>query len=88
MLRLAGTPLEVLDKARRQETLIPLVVMGGGSLLTGLFFASPFAAGFGAAGALTLVVFVVLGFAGIIGASALSRPLLRSVTADPAPRPD
>jgi len=88
MLRLAGTPLPVLDKARRQETLIPLAVMGGGSVLTGLFFASPFAAGFGFAGALTLVVFVVLGFAGILGASALSRPLLRSVTADPAPRPD
>ncbi|KAB2347409.1 ABC transporter permease family protein [Actinomadura rudentiformis] len=88
MLRLAGTPLEVLDRARRQETLIPLAVMGGGSLLTGLFFASPFAVGFGFSGALTLVAFVVLGFAGIIGAGALSRPLLRSVTADPAPRPD
>ncbi|WP_243772295.1 FtsX-like permease family protein [Actinomadura barringtoniae] len=88
MLRLAGTPLPVLDKARRQETLIPLAVMGGGSVLTGLFFASPFAAGFGFSGALTLVAFVVLGFAGILGASALSRPLLRSVTADPAPRPD
>ncbi|GAA2599415.1 ABC transporter permease [Actinomadura fulvescens] len=88
MLRLAGTPLEVLDRARRQETLIPLAVMGGGSLLTGLFFAAPFAAGFGSSGALTLAGFVVLGFAGIIGAGALSRPLLRSVTADPAPRPD
>ncbi|MEU5881294.1 FtsX-like permease family protein [Spirillospora sp. NPDC047279] len=88
MLRLAGTPLEVLDRARRQETLIPLAIMGGGSLLTGLFFASPFAVGFGFAGALTLLAFTTLGFAGIIGASALSRPLLRSVTADPAPRPD
>ncbi|MFG2003586.1 FtsX-like permease family protein [Spirillospora sp. NPDC048911] len=88
MLRLAGTPLEVLDKARRQETLIPLAIMGGGSLLTGLFFAAPFAAGFGSSGALTLAAFVVLGFAGIIGAGALSRPLLRSVTTDPAPRPD
>ncbi|NRQ35038.1 ABC transporter permease [Nonomuraea sp. NN258] len=51
LLRLAGTPLEVLDRARRAETLIPLTVMGG-------------------------------------GAGALSRPLLRAVTADPAPRPD
>ncbi|MGI5164405.1 FtsX-like permease family protein [Spirillospora sp. CA-253888] len=83
MLRLAGTPLSVLDRARRQEVLIPLAVMGGGSVLTGLFFALPFAVGFGAAGAVTLLAFVVLGFAGIMGASALSRPLLRAVTADP-----
>ncbi|MUN38761.1 FtsX-like permease family protein [Actinomadura litoris] len=88
MLRLAGTPLGVLDRARRQETLIPLAVMGGGSLLTGLFFAAPFATGFGTPGLLTLVVFVVAGFGGVLGASALSRPLLRSVTTDPAPRPD
>ncbi|MDL4817876.1 FtsX-like permease family protein [Actinomadura opuntiae] len=88
MLRLAGTPLRVLDRARRQETLIPLVVMGGGSLATGLFFASPFAIGFGASGAVTLAAFVALGFGGILGASALSRPLLRAVTTDPAPTPD
>jgi hypothetical protein len=88
MLRLAGTPLEVLDKARRQETLIPLLVMGGGSVLTGLFFATPFAMGFGWSGALTLAAFVVLGFGGILGASALSRPLLRAVTTSPTPRPD
>ncbi|MFC6930447.1 hypothetical protein ACFQHO_08990 [Actinomadura yumaensis] len=74
MLRLAGTPLQVLDRARRQETVIPLAVMGGGSILTGLFFAAPFAAGFGVSGALTLLAFVVLGFAGILGAGALSRP--------------
>jgi hypothetical protein len=88
MLRLAGTPLRVLDRARRQETLIPLVVMGGGSLATGLFFASPFAIGFGASGAVTLAAFVAVGFGGIAGASALSRPLLRSVATDPAPTPD
>ncbi|QKG21520.1 FtsX-like permease family protein [Actinomadura verrucosospora] len=88
MLRLAGTPLKVLDRARRQETLIPLVVMGGGSLATGLFFAAPFAIGFGASGAVTLAAFVAVGFGGIAGASALSRPLLRSVTTDPAPTPD
>ncbi|TDD83917.1 ABC transporter permease [Actinomadura darangshiensis] len=88
MLRLAGTPLSVLDRARRQETLIPLVVMGGGSLLTGLFFGLPFAQGFGFSGLIGLAAFVVLGFGGILGAGALSRPLLRSVTADPAPRPD
>ncbi|NDU74636.1 ABC transporter permease [Actinomadura sp. DSM 109109] len=88
MLRLAGTPLSVLDRARLQETLIPLAVMGGGSLLTGLFFGLPFAQGFGLSGLAGLAAFVVLGFGGVLGASALSRPLLRSVTADPAPRPD
>ncbi|NKZ03691.1 FtsX-like permease family protein [Actinomadura latina] len=88
MLRLAGAPLSVLDRARRQETLIPLVVMGGGSLLTGLLFGLPFARGFGFFGLAGLAAFVVLGFGGVLGASALSRPLLRSVTADPAPRPD
>ncbi|RSN70465.1 FtsX-like permease family protein [Actinomadura sp. WAC 06369] len=88
MLRLAGTPLSVLDRARRQETLVPLAVMGGGSLLAGLFFASPFAVGVGAPGLATLAGFLVLGFGGILGASALSRPLLRAVTTDPAPRPD
>ncbi|GGT81986.1 FtsX-like permease family protein [Actinomadura citrea] len=88
MLRLAGTPLSVLDRARRQETLIPLAVMGGGSLLTGLLFGLPFAQGFGLSGLAGLAGFVVLGFGGVLGASALSRPLLRSVTADPAPRPD
>jgi hypothetical protein len=88
LLRLAGTPLAVLDRARRQETLIPLVVMGGGSLATGLFFALPFARFFAASGVITLLVFVALGTGGIMAAGALSRPLLRSVTADPAPRPD
>ncbi|MEV5560955.1 ABC transporter permease [Nonomuraea wenchangensis] len=89
LLRLAGTPLEVLDRARRAETLIPLGVMGGGAILVGAFCAMPFMiGGVSVAGVVTLVVCVVLGFAGVIGAGALSRPLLRSVTADPAPRPD
>ncbi|MEV0383124.1 ABC transporter permease [Nonomuraea sp. NPDC050643] len=89
LLRLAGTPLEVLDRARRAETLIPLAVMGGGAILVGVFCAVPFMiGGMNAVGAFTLAGCVVAGFAGVIGAGALSRPLLRSVTADPAPRPD
>ncbi|MEW9552118.1 FtsX-like permease family protein [Nonomuraea sp. NPDC050783] len=89
LLRLAGTPLEVLDRARRAETLIPLAVMGGGAILVGAFCAVPFMiGGVSVAGVATLVACVVLGFAGVIGAGALSRPLLRSVTTDPAPRPD
>ncbi|MFF5260457.1 ABC transporter permease [Actinomadura viridis] len=87
-LRLAGTPPAVLDRARLAETLVPLAVMGGGSLLTGVFFALPFAAEFGYAGAWILGAFVLAGGAAVLGASALSRPLLRSVTTDPAPVPD
>ncbi|RVX43678.1 FtsX-like permease family protein [Nonomuraea polychroma] len=89
LLRLAGTPLEVLDRARRAETLIPLTVMGGGAILVGAFCATPFMAGqISTVGMITLVGCVVAGFAGVIGAGAMSRPLLRSVTTDPAPRPD
>lgn len=89
LLRLAGTPLEVLDKARRSETLIPLTVMGGGAIAVGAFCALPFMAGMAnLTGLITLVTCVVIGFAGVLGAGALSRPLLRAVTADPAPRPD
>lgn len=89
LLRLAGTPLEVLDRARRTETLVPLAVMGGGSILIGMFCASPFVyAAMSVSGAVTLLTSVAVGFAGVLGAGALSRPLLRSVTANPAPRPD
>ncbi|MEU0571803.1 hypothetical protein ABZ297_41285 [Nonomuraea sp. NPDC005983] len=89
LLRLAGTPLEVLDKARSAETLVPLTVMGGGAIAVGVFCGLPFMAGaVNVTGVVTLLVCVVMGFAGVIGAGALSRPLLRSVTADPAPRPD
>lgn len=89
LLRLAGTPLEVLDRARRAETLIPLSVMGGGAIVAGAFCAAPFMWGaVNLTGVITLAVCVALGFAGVIGAGALSRPLLRSVTADPAPRSD
>ncbi|MEU7834612.1 ABC transporter permease [Nonomuraea sp. NPDC049129] len=89
LLRLAGTPLEVLDKARRAETLIPLTVMGGGAILVGAFCATPFMIGaVNSTGVITLLICVGLGFAGVIGAGALSRPLLNSVTTDPAPRPD
>ncbi|MGW0485042.1 FtsX-like permease family protein [Nonomuraea sp. NPDC003214] len=89
LLRLAGTPLTVLDRARRAETLIPLTVMGGGSILVGAFCATPFMFGApNANGLIMLLVCVGLGFAGVLAAGALSRPLLRAVTTDPTPRPD
>lgn len=40
-LRLAGTPLSVLDGARVRETLVPFVLLGGGSVATGIFCALP-----------------------------------------------
>ncbi|MFG1945478.1 FtsX-like permease family protein [Nonomuraea sp. NPDC048826] len=89
LLRLAGTPLGVLDRARRAETLIPLTVMGGGTIAAGMFCALPFMIGEpDVSGAVMLGVCVALGFAGVLGAGALSRPLLVAVTTDPSPRPD
>ena len=44
LLRLAGTPLSVLDGARLRETLVPLVVLGGGAVAAGIFCALPLAA--------------------------------------------
>ncbi|GAA5030800.1 ABC transporter permease [Actinopolymorpha pittospori] len=90
LLRLAGTPLRVLDAARRRETLVPLVVMGGGSLLTGVVMAAPFALAnpLEPTALVTLAATVVGGLAAVVGASELSRPLLRAVTTNPSPRPD
>ncbi|MET7738225.1 ABC transporter permease, partial [Streptomyces sp. NPDC005402] len=36
LLHLAGTPLQVLDSARNQETLIPVTVLAGGAAAAGL----------------------------------------------------
>jgi hypothetical protein len=89
-LRLAGTPLAVLDRARALETLLPLIVLGLGSIGLGVFSASPIIAsarGLTSAGLLGLGVCVAVGLAGIVAASAASRPLLAAVTRDPAPQP-
>ena len=89
LLRLAGTPLRVLNAARRAETLIPLTVMGGGAIGTGVLCGLPFASIGGSwTGLVILLVCVGVGFTAVLGAGALSAPLLRSVTTDPAPRPD
>ena len=85
LLRLAGTPLSVLDGARRAETIRPLLVNGAIALALGLLCASPFAATADVLepSALTLLGGVlVAGVLLVLGASAASRPLLRSVTTD------
>jgi len=89
LLRLAGTPMRVLHQARRLETMIPLVVMGGGAVLAGMFPGLLFGlTGIDLSGFATLLLFVAAGFAGVLAAGALSRPVLRAVTTDPVPRPD
>ncbi|GAA2125040.1 FtsX-like permease family protein [Glycomyces algeriensis] len=90
LLHLAGTEQRVLDRARRQETLLPLGIIGGASILTGMVLTSPVIGGMGfdASGALILGATVAVGVAAVIAAGALSRPLLRSVMQDVSPRPD
>lgn len=81
--RLAGTPLSVLDRARRAETLTPLPANGAIALVLGLLCASPFALASDALAPGGLVVFGSLLAAGtltVLGATAASRPLLASST--------
>lgn len=85
LLHLAGTPLRVLDAARGRETLIPVTVLAGGALATGLLCGgSMMLAGgdssFDARGLIVLAVCCAAGFVGILAAGGLSRPLLRAVT--------
>jgi hypothetical protein len=84
-LRLAGTPLSVLDAARRAEILRPLAVNASIALALGLLCAAPFAAASQAlepAGLIVLGVVLVAGVALVLAASAASRPLLRAVTTE------
>ncbi|MFF7644402.1 FtsX-like permease family protein [Streptomyces canus] len=85
LLHLAGTPLRVLDAARNRETLIPVTVLAGGAVATGLLCGgSMMLAGgdssFDARGLTVLAVCCAAGVGGILAAGGLSRPLLRSVT--------
>lgn len=93
LLHLAGTPLRVLDTARRTESVLPGAVLTTGAVLTGLFCAAPltFAGGtphLNAPGLTLLAGCLALGFAGLAGASAASRPLLREVVRGAGARPD
>jgi hypothetical protein len=86
LLRLAGTPLSVLDAARRAETVRPLLVNGGIALVLGLLCVSPFAATsmvLEPSALLLLGVVLAAGVLLVLGASAASKPLLRSVTTGP-----
>ncbi|MCF1599337.1 ABC transporter permease [Streptomyces muensis] len=92
LLRLSGTPLDVLDRARIRETVIPLAVLAGGTTAMGVFGAVQLnkAAGttVNTSGALQLVLCVAVGALAMFAAVAGSRPLLRKVTAGPVQTSD
>ncbi|WP_326574056.1 ABC transporter permease [Streptomyces sp. NBC_00481] len=92
LLRLAGTPLKVLDRARMRETALPLVVLAGGTTATGVYAATKVNEMFhlepDASGAVRLALCVGLGTVTMFAALAGSRPLLRKVTAERAQDPD
>lgn len=88
---LAGTPVELLDRVRRREVLIPMLLVGVGSASAALIMLSPV---FGIAGItdpsglLLLVGCLVGGCALVMAVTETSRPLLRSVLAETSVRPD
>jgi hypothetical protein len=88
LLRLSGTPLAVLDRARIREAVIPLTVLAGGTTAMGVFGAMQVnkAAGttMNTSGAVQLVICVVVGAVAMCAAVLASRPLLRRVTAGAA----
>ncbi|KOU60720.1 efflux ABC transporter, permease [Streptomyces sp. MMG1533] len=92
LLRLAGTPLRVLNRSRVRETVLPLVVLAGGTTAMGVYGSYTLNKMAGATinttGALQLAACVVIGALAMFAAIAGSRPLLRKVTADPAQTAD
>jgi hypothetical protein len=87
LLRLSGTPLRVLDRARVRETALPLAALAGGTTAMGVFGAMQLNKEAGTtvdgSGALQLAVCVTLGALAMLAAISGSRPLLRRVTASP-----
>ncbi len=92
LLRLAGTPLRVLNRARVRETVLPLVVLAGGTTAMGVYGSYKLNQtadlAINATGALQLAACVVIGALAMFAAIAGSRPLLKKVTADPAQTAD
>ncbi|QKZ16003.1 FtsX-like permease family protein [Streptomyces chartreusis] len=88
LLRLAGTPLKLLDKARIRETVIPLTVLAGGTTAVGVYGSYKLNKAMNATldmtGLIQLIVCVAVGALALFTAIAASRPLLRKITADPA----
>jgi hypothetical protein len=90
-LVLAGTPVSVLQRARRREALIPLVLTLALSVGLGLFFLVPLAGVAFVAdlrGLLALAACLAAGTGLVLAATAGSGRLLRTVVCDVHPEPD
>jgi hypothetical protein len=88
---LAGTPVDLLDRVRRREVLVPLLLVAVGSAVVALVMVSPLLGVAGISdprGLLLLVGCLVGGCALVLAATETSRPLLRSVLAETQVRPD
>ena len=82
----------MLDRARLRETVLPLVVLAGGTTAMGVYGSYQLNKVTGAtintSGAVELAVCLVLGALAMFAAIGASRPLLRRVTADSAQTAD
>jgi hypothetical protein len=90
-LRLTGTPLSVLNKARVRETVIPLVVLAGSVTACGVYLATKLNGAVGAVnstGMLQLAACTLIGAATVFASIGVSRPLLAAVTENPVQQPD
>ncbi|RMI08883.1 FtsX-like permease family protein [Cellulomonas triticagri] len=88
---LAGTPVAMLDEVRRREVLVPMLTVAVGSAAVGVVMLSPvlgFAGVQDPGGLLLLVGCLTAGCLLVLGATEVSRPLLRSVLAQTQVRPD
>lgn len=88
---LAGTPVALLDAVRRREVLVPMLTVGVGSAAAAVVMMSPvlgFAGVTDPGGLLLLVGCLTGGCLLVLGATEISRPLLRSVLAETQVRPD
>ncbi|WP_149831022.1 ABC transporter permease [Streptomyces tailanensis] len=87
LLRLTGTPLKVLDRARVRETALPLAVLAGGTTTMGVYGAYQLNKAadstMNTSGALQLAACVTIGTLAMLTAISASKPLLRKVTAEP-----
>jgi hypothetical protein len=92
LLRLAGTPLKMLDRARVRETALPLAVLAGGTTAMGVYGAYQInklaGSTMSTSGAVQLALCVALGTLAMLAAISASRPLLRKVTAEPVQTAD
>ncbi|HKT03573.1 MAG TPA: hypothetical protein VJT31_28930, partial [Rugosimonospora sp.] len=92
LLHLAGTPLQVLHRARIRETLIPLLVLAGATTSAGVYLALKYTAtahtGLDRAATVRLAACLLIGVTTMLAAVTASRPVLRAVATDPLHQAD